>query len=140
MTTKPRRVDIGEVSDLAALADEVNRTQQPCVVQRDGQDLVLVSPVQAKTVAKRSSRQGRAVKKGSILDLIGLGEGPIDGGISEPLKPKATARRTRKSGIVTEDDPLLALVGRGSSKGTGEISEHKHEALLEAHFRLHSGA
>lgn len=82
MTTKPRTVDIGEVSDLAALADEVNRTQQPCVVQRDGQDLVVVSPAKPKTTP-RLGRRSRGTQKSSLLDLIGIGEGNIEGGISE---------------------------------------------------------
>lgn len=97
MATKPRTVDIAEVSDIGALAEEVNRTQQPCLVQRDGHDLVLISPV----------------------------------------RPKTKAKRPRTSGIVTEDDPLFRLFGIGEGNVPGGISERKHEAFLEAHYRIH---
>jgi hypothetical protein len=45
--------------------------------------------------------------------------------------------RSKRGAPVTAEDPLFALIGIGAGKVPGGVSAHKHEALLEAHRRIH---
>lgn len=40
-----KSVEIRDVADLEGLAEEVQRTQEPCVLQRDGVDIAVLTPV-----------------------------------------------------------------------------------------------
>ena len=48
-----KAVEIRDVADLDALAEEVQRTQEPCVLQRDGVDIAMLTPVSEPTEGKR---------------------------------------------------------------------------------------
>ncbi len=53
-----KAVEIREVASLDELADEVQRTQQPCVLQRNGVDVAVLTPVSDDTIGKgRKSKE-----------------------------------------------------------------------------------
>ena len=45
MSEAPRSKDVSESPELLALAEEVARTEQPCVLRRNGKDVAMVVPV-----------------------------------------------------------------------------------------------
>lgn len=67
-----KRVDISEVTDFAALAEEVRRTKQGRVVQRANQDIVTVLPVQTNQ-AIPGPRGKPFTMDDPLWDLLGIG-------------------------------------------------------------------
>jgi hypothetical protein len=53
MAKVPKRIDISRIPELLSIAQEVQSTNEPAVLQQDSEDLALLSPVQPKKRSKR---------------------------------------------------------------------------------------
>ena|SRR6266516_895343 len=69
MAKELKRTDVSQTPELLHLAEEVQRTQQPTVLVKDAEELVVVTPVSA---AKRPSRQVRPVATGRSITPLSL--------------------------------------------------------------------
>jgi hypothetical protein len=76
----PKRIDISSIPELLNLAQEVQSTNEPRILQQESEDLAILSPVVPK---KRSKTTARPVTSDDALfRLIGIGKSGIPGGIS----------------------------------------------------------
>jgi hypothetical protein len=66
-----KRIDISRIPELLQLVQEVRRTNEPRILQQDGEDLALLSPVRPKT---RSQAKAQPVtSEDALFRLIGIG-------------------------------------------------------------------
>ena len=80
MAKTPKRIDISRIPELVSLVQEVRRTNEPCILQEESEDVAILSPVLPK---KRAKTKGKAVTSDDALfRLIGIGKSGIPGGIS----------------------------------------------------------
>jgi hypothetical protein len=71
MAKAPKRIDISRIPELLSIVQEVRTTNEPAVLQQDGEDLALLSPVRPKT---RSQTKAQPVTSDDALfRLIGIG-------------------------------------------------------------------
>ncbi|HET7036974.1 MAG TPA: hypothetical protein VFI42_14920 [Thermomicrobiaceae bacterium] len=54
MSRQPRAIDVADFPELRRIADEVNQTGEPRLLQRDGEDLAIIVPI---TELRRPSRR-----------------------------------------------------------------------------------
>jgi hypothetical protein len=75
-----KRIDISQIPELLSMAQEVQSTNEPRILQQDSEDLALLSPVRPK---KRSQTTAQPVTSDDALfRLIGIGKSGIPGGVS----------------------------------------------------------
>ncbi|HEY7061802.1 MAG TPA: hypothetical protein VII06_09995 [Chloroflexota bacterium] len=80
---KLRRTDVSNLPDALRLAEEVQRTKQAQVLERDGEELAVLTPMQSGS--RRRGRKGGAAKAANpndwLLNLIGIADSsaPADG-------------------------------------------------------------
>jgi hypothetical protein len=80
MAKEPKRIDISSIPELLSIAYEVQRTNEPHILQQDSEDLAILTPVLPK---KRSKRKAQPVTSDDALfRLIGIGKSGIPGGVS----------------------------------------------------------
>ena len=79
MPQRPEPLEVGGSPDLLKLAEEVQRTGAPRLLQRDGEDIAVISP--AKRARKLPFRA--FTRDDPLFGLIGSGTSNIPGGISE---------------------------------------------------------
>ena len=80
MAKEPKRIDISRMPELLSIAQEVQSTNEPAVLQQDSEDLALLSPVRPK---KRSQTKAQPVtREDALFRLIGIGKSGIPGGVS----------------------------------------------------------
>lgn len=73
-------IDISQMPDMVRVAEEVQATGQPRLLRRDGQDVALVTPIEARPFPSAPRRRrGRLTRHDALFDLIGLAAGPDDG-------------------------------------------------------------
>lgn len=74
-----KRIDIQDVRDLEALAEEVRLTKEPQVLQRGNEDIAMVTPV-APPKARRVPRGKPFTMHDPLWSVMGIGrsEGPTD--------------------------------------------------------------
>lgn len=74
-----KRIDIGEVTDWAALAEEVHRTNEPRVLQRAHEDVAMLVPLTRRKV-RRAPRGKLLTKDNPLWNIVGIGqsEGPTN--------------------------------------------------------------
>jgi len=76
----PKRIDLSRIPELLHLAQEVQSTNEPRILQQESEDLALLSPVGPK---KRSQAKAQHVTSDDALfRLIGIGKSGIPGGVS----------------------------------------------------------
>jgi hypothetical protein len=76
----PKRIDISQMPELLQLVQEVQRTNEPRILQQERENLALLSPVQPK---KRSRTKAQPVtSEDAPFRLIGIGKSGIPGGVS----------------------------------------------------------
>jgi hypothetical protein len=80
MTARMKRIDVTDLPDALRLAEIVARTNQPHVLERRGQKIAVLSPIQSPS---RPARGTKAVRKTAnpndwLLNLLGVAE------LSEP--------------------------------------------------------
>ena len=74
---------ITSVPELLHLVEEVQRSQQPHLLKRQDEQLVLIVPVTpVKAAAQRKRRTGLLTKDDPLFRSIGSGRSGIPGGIS----------------------------------------------------------
>jgi hypothetical protein len=75
-----KRIDISDKPELIDLAEEVRRTNEGRVLQRDNEDVAVLLPLAPKQ-AKRVSRGKPFTKDDLLWRLVGIAEseGPTDG-------------------------------------------------------------
>jgi hypothetical protein len=71
MAKEPKRIDISSIPELLSIAHEVQRTNEPRILQQDSEDVAMLTPV--KPVAKRSVRGKPVTKDDRLWNLVGIG-------------------------------------------------------------------
>ena len=66
-----KRIDISDIPELLTLVQEVQRTNEPRILQQDHEDLVMLTPI--KPVAKRKARGKPTTADDPLWKLIGIG-------------------------------------------------------------------
>ena len=90
----PKRIDISSIPELVKLAQEVRATNEPALLQQEGQDLAMLTSL--KPVAKRRVRGKPTTADDPLWKLIGIGHSG-KGDVSENKhKYLAEAYRPRK--------------------------------------------
>jgi hypothetical protein len=80
MAKEAKRIDISSIPELLSIAHEVQRTNEPHILQQDSEDLAILTPVLPK---KRSKSKAQPVTSDDALfRLIGIGKSGIPGGVS----------------------------------------------------------
>lgn len=79
MPQRPEPLEVGGSPDLLKLAEEVQRTGAPRLLQRDGEDIAVISPAKRA----RSRRAGAMRLDDPFLTLVGVGHSVIPGAVSE---------------------------------------------------------
>ena len=69
MAKELKRTDVSQTPELLQLAEEVQRTQQPTVLVKQAEELVVVTPV---NTAKRSAKQLRPASSGKPITPLSL--------------------------------------------------------------------
>lgn len=82
MKTELTPIDISGVPELVRLAEEVRATNQPRVLQRNGEAIAVIAPVAPKTATRAARvRRGKPTHAGDPLwQIVGIGrsDGPTD--------------------------------------------------------------
>jgi hypothetical protein len=112
MAREANSIDLSTAPALAQLGEEVQRTNTPPSVRRDGEEVAVLVPARRTRV-----RRGTAVD-----DQTGEGK-----------KTPSTARPRRRGQPLTSDDPLFRTIGIGVS-GVPDVSANKHHYLAEAYL------
>jgi hypothetical protein len=68
---EPKRIDISSIPELLSIAHEVQRTNEPRILQQDSEDVAILTPV--KPVVKRSARGKPVTKDDPLWNLVGIG-------------------------------------------------------------------
>jgi hypothetical protein len=80
MAKETQRIDITETPELRRFVEQVQATQSPVVLQRDGEDLAILTPAPRK---RQSPSKARPVTRDDALfTLIGIGRSSVPGGVS----------------------------------------------------------
>ena len=80
MAREIKHIDISDKPDLVRIAEEVQTTQEPRALCRNGEDVAVVIP--ARGTPKRRSSAQPVTRGDPLFDLIGIGESAIPGGVS----------------------------------------------------------
>ena len=94
MPKAPKYVDVSQLPEVLAIAEEVRNTQEPRLLKKGDQELAMLVPLGPWAKGRSKSR---AVTRGdAIFQLIGIGRSGIAGGISgDKHKRLAEAYRHR---------------------------------------------
>jgi hypothetical protein len=71
MAKEPKRIDISRMPELLHLAQEVQSTNEPAVLQQEREDLAMLTPI--KPVAKRRARGKPTSADDPLWKLVGIG-------------------------------------------------------------------
>lgn len=89
MTQEVEAMDISDRPELVRLAEEVRSSQRGRVLRRDGEDLAMLTPLEAPK--KWSRKKGAFTREDPLFALIGIGDSEVEGGFSW-RKKEALAR------------------------------------------------
>jgi hypothetical protein len=93
MTQEIEAMDISDQPELVRLAEEVRSSQRARILRRDGEDLAMLTPLQAPT--KRSRKKGAFTREDPLFGLIGIGDSGVEGGFSWRKKEVLARSRQR---------------------------------------------
>jgi hypothetical protein len=116
MAREANSIELSTVPALAPLVEEVQRTNVPLSVRRDGEEVAVLAPAR-----RRRARRGTAA------------DGRTDKGKTTPTSP-----RRRWGQPLTIDDPLFRHIGTSRSDAT-DVSSNKHRYLAEAYHNKGRG-
>jgi len=94
MTHESEAVDISDQPELVRLAEEVRSSQRARVLRRDGEDLAMLTPVEAPKT--RSRKKGAFTREDPLFGLIGIGDSGVEGGFSWRKKEILARSRQRR--------------------------------------------
>jgi hypothetical protein len=94
MTQEVEVMDIGDRPELVCLAEEVRSSQRARVLRRDGEDLAMLTPLEAPK--KRSRKKGAFTREDPLFGLIGIGDSGVEGGFSWRKKEALARARQRR--------------------------------------------
>jgi hypothetical protein len=89
MARQTRQIDVTDAPDLLRLAEQVEATQEPTVLQRNGQDIAVLRPVRKRRSARLPSPEDIAVS----MSAAGSWKGLID---AEQFKRQVYSSRGSK--------------------------------------------
>jgi hypothetical protein len=110
MVREAAPIDVGNLPELARLAEEVARSGRPRRLRRGDTDLAILSP--ARTRERTTPRRG-------------------DRRADAKVRPEKPARR-RRGGALTAADPLFRHIGT-SHADVSDVSNNKHRYLADAY-------
>lgn len=68
-------IDIDDVPELVALAEEVRRTNKPRVLRRGSEDIAMLAPVGPQKVKRKRLPAGKPFTRNDALwDVVGIGQ------------------------------------------------------------------
>lgn len=112
MAQEANFIDLSNVPALAHLVKEVERTNAPLSLRRDGEEVAVLAPARRRRTRRSTTVEGRT------------GEG---------TKTPPAGRRRRRGQPLTLDDPLFRHIGTSRSDVT-DVSSNKHHYLAEAYY------
>ena len=80
MAREIRRLDVTDTPELQRVAEEVHETQEPAILQRNGEDLAILRPAPRRR--RPSSRARPVTQDDALFSLIGIGRSTVPGGMS----------------------------------------------------------
>lgn len=95
MVRKLEEIDVSSLAEISLIAEEVQRTREPKVLRKHGEDVALIVPI--KPSRRRSGRP--LTEADPLFELIGIGRSGIPGGMSERKREallKAHRERTTR--------------------------------------------
>lgn len=121
MATEQHAIDISDNPEMKELVAEVCRTRQPKVLrdEQTGAEVIVRPNAPRHSLARTQPKRSEDASPASA-----------------PALPRRRSPSTARP--VTRDDALYRLVGIGTSATPTNDAEHKHEAIEEAHRRLHT--
>ena len=78
MAKELKHIDIGKVPELLRIVEDMRASNEPCVLQRDHEDVAILRPV-TKARKARISRGKPLTQDDPLFNLIGIATGPDDG-------------------------------------------------------------
>jgi hypothetical protein len=76
-----KALDISAMPEVRRLAEEVQASNEPRLLQRDGEDVAILMPVPPARKAARS-RRGPLTREDALFQLVGIGSSDVPGGVS----------------------------------------------------------
>ena len=84
MAKEVRRVDVGSVPELLRIAQQVKATGEPCLLERENEELAMITPMtRPASPAVRRRKTGIITKDDPIWNIVGMGASEGTGDISE---------------------------------------------------------
>lgn len=96
MTQEVEAMDISDRPELVRLAEEVRRTQRARVLRRDGEDLAMLTPLEAPKKRSRKSKKEVFTREDPLFGLTGIGDSGVEGGFSWRKKEVLARARQRR--------------------------------------------
>jgi hypothetical protein len=78
MAKRVEEIDVTDLDEVAAIAEEVQRTGEPKLLRKSGQDLALITPIPTR----RRRKTGIITESDPLFSLIGIGQSDVPGGFS----------------------------------------------------------
>jgi hypothetical protein len=78
----PNRIDISRMPELLSIAQEVQSTNEPAILQQESEDLAILSPVLPKNKKRSKTTAQPVTRDDALFRLIGIGKSGIPGGVS----------------------------------------------------------
>jgi hypothetical protein len=78
MAKRIEEIDVTNLGEVAAIAEEVQRTGEPKRLTKGGQDIALISPVPAR----KRRKTGTLTESDPLFALVGIGRSNVPGGYS----------------------------------------------------------
>ncbi len=78
MARKLKAVDVANVPELLSIAEKVRESGEPCVLQRNGDQIAILSPV--PVAPRRERKSGIVTRNDPLWNIVGMAssEGPGD--------------------------------------------------------------
>ena len=80
MAKELQSIEIGNIPEVLRLAEEVQKSKQPCLLKRQGEQVAVIMPI--APVRTRPRRTGIISRDDPFVRMAGTGDSGIIGGIS----------------------------------------------------------
>jgi hypothetical protein len=95
MAKRLEEIDVTGLNEVAAIAEEVQRTGEPKRLTKDGKDIAIITPIPAR----RRRKTGIITETDPLFSLVGIGRSGVPGGMSaRKYQTLLNAKRARTCG------------------------------------------
>jgi antitoxin (DNA-binding transcriptional repressor) of toxin-antitoxin stability system len=78
MAKRLEEIDVTDLEEVTAIAEEVERTGEPKRLTKGGKDIAIISPVPSR----RRRKTGIITESDPLFSLVGIGQSGVPGGFS----------------------------------------------------------